>query len=1145
MRHSFLFTFFICLTFNMTFSQDLPDILPPAPEVSSFGKFSEVPVSYYTGLPNISIPLGSYSVEDKSFPVSLSYHARGIKVDEIASRVGIGWALNAGGVISRQTRDKPDDGEGGYINRYNILMDALANGTFFTSESARSSYYSADLNYSVPPDKFPDQFNLSAGNISAKFIFDYKDDQPVVQSFGDLDIKYDIGDVTGTPNGTNLIKSFTVTDKDGFTYYFGVSKDGTRVARNWDKNWGNYRFPQNSSYNVTSEPYFSLSFNSWLLMDVESPNGEIVSFTYQEESPMFYSRSYDMDDDNSGVYTNYTTKLESHQYQLKEILYSGGKITFNAIDSRQDFNGGKELDQVKIYDQNLNLVKTFQLYQSYPSTVIDGNKNSQLSGLEPQAAKRLFLDSIVEIGKNNLKKPAYEFKYNSQALPNRFSNSQDLWGFYNGADNGEFLKFYGASNEVNRRVDADKSLAGMLEIIKYPTGGYTKFTYEQNIGSLGGEFNNIRMPNLNSIESKSAVLSFFNSNLYINGQYEKIITISNISGGLKIDVDLPEIDGVDQNWACGNPIQNDCRFDISLVGINGNPNSYYNIFSGQQTLGVQSGDYKLIFNPDYTLNWDPNPPNTPAFSVGLSWDEEVVSGNFISAAGKRIKKIEFFDTDGIKVSQKSYEYKQSDGTESGVILSIPYFRKLRPDFNFGFNVTDWRGAVPGGLYKTYQGNTIGYQRVSEYFGTEGVNQGKTIYSYRVNTDTDDYTTYPVAPPTDNEWLRGLLTYADTYKVTSNGTYKIVKSVYNEYKCADQVPFFEIFEPLSKRLSLTGTGSNWSNPGTDIYSAGLLYSKTQSLFRLPLISLYFGLDSNNNYNTMDIHYKIHHLTGGTLSNYKTTQTLYDDNENPTLTTVTEKEFNYQKHYQPSVVLSSNSDGDKTIQTFTYPQDLVTGYSIHPTTYSSDPTTALAEQNRVVPLITRDYKDYNNNDTADTSELLNTIETSYSWNGGVLEPNLVKTGKGASPTLVDRINYHSYYTNGKLKEVSIKDGTHIVYIWGYNRQFPIAKIENATYSQVSGQVSNLESLSNLDDDTCMDSGTCSEKNLRASLNSLRNSLPNAIVTTYTYDPLIGVTSITDPKGYTTYYEYDDLNRLKRAKDSNGKILGENTYYYRSQP
>lgn len=47
-------------------------------------------------------------------------------------------------------------------------------------------------------------------------------------------------------------------------------------------------------------------------------------------------------------------------------------------------------------------------------------------------------------------------------------------------------------------------------------------------------------------------------------------------------------------------------------------------------------------------------------------------------------------------------------------------------------------------------------------------------------------------------------------------------------------------------------------------------------------------------------------------------------------------------------------------------------------------------------------------------------------------------------------------------------------------------------------------------------------------------DALMTTYTYDPLIGMTSQSTPNNDITYYIYDDFGRLKLIKDQNGKIL-----------
>ena len=91
------------------FSQyDYNKVVPASPTASGLGQYGSVPVSFYTGTPNVSIPLGGLKGSELELPLSLSYMARGVKVEDNGSWVGVNWSLNAGGVIIRTIRGLKD-----------------------------------------------------------------------------------------------------------------------------------------------------------------------------------------------------------------------------------------------------------------------------------------------------------------------------------------------------------------------------------------------------------------------------------------------------------------------------------------------------------------------------------------------------------------------------------------------------------------------------------------------------------------------------------------------------------------------------------------------------------------------------------------------------------------------------------------------------------------------------------------------------------------------------------------------------------------------------------------------------------------------------------------------------------------------------
>ena len=139
----------------------------------------------------------------------------------------------------------------------------------------------------------------------------------------------------------------------------------------------------------------------------------------------------------------------------------------------------------------------------------------------------------------------------------------------------------------------------------------------------------------------------------------------------------------------------------------------------------------------------------------------------------------------------------------------------------------------------------------------------------------------------------------------------------------------------------------------------------------------------------------------------------------------------------------------------------------------------------------------------------------------------------------ITYDQYDSKGNILQYTTKDGVVTSIIWGYNSTQPIAKIIGATYSVANNLAADIISKSDADA-----SDPANEGALIAALENFRkqNALLNLQITTYTYDPLVGITSITPPSGIREIYRYDNANRLIEIKDVNGKQIKEFKYNYK---
>jgi len=1062
------------LSINLSgFAQtDLPTIIPPSPEAISLAKFTEIPVSYYTGIPNISIPIYTIQEKELNIPISLNYHARGVLVGEISPRVGLGWALNYGGSISRQTRGIADETSYGYLT-----MDYYED--IFTDTVVKNNIWAIYTNH-PELDFDPDLFHFNANGISGKFVFDQKDKQPVIQEYDDLIVEHTIT--------SGKIESFVITDQQGNKYYYGISKDGLRIARNEDQILQDCVLsdPGTVAFNSNNGDRY---YNAWQLMDVETPNGDIIAYYYELESSIFYRRSYDKIENS--VLKSYFSQVQSYQYQLREIKFNRGKLVFTeSTTQREDLTNSFALNKIELFNSNNEFVKMFELDYQYTTSAASNNQLSYLITADPKANKRLFLKSIQQKDELGNSIPPYTFDYNSMVLPSRFSNSQDTWGYFNGANNGQFLTFYNyGTTTIDRKVDTIKSQAGILEKITYPTGGYTSFTYEHNKAIPTVAFKNLLVNNNNPAVRVTDGLSNLENQLYYDGRvYLKPITIgSNIVGDIDVSVSF-----TDDLFCSSSSNMPDCKFEVSIY----NKTINYPLFLGDSQINLPPGTYTLKVVPKNHVH---DPFNMMhGFNIILGWVEQSSSEeDIIFAAGKRIKKIENSTSNDDVSSFKEYSYLDASGQSSGRIFGLPNFKSLNGDILNPFNVTQPYGSVPGSPLRVAQGNTIGYSNVTEFYGDSDNNLGKTDYTFTTFQDSGEYYEFPYHLPTDNEWLRGKNISTSIYE-NNNGNYELKKKIQNEY----------LYGNTNNANIFVGTPLTYPWPTNP-------WVKDKFTFVLPL--LIFTDELAN--------YKIYYQNGGSHDLKKTIVTDYYDN-GLVLENNTEYFYDYNNHYQEkgTEIIDSKGDLFKTTNYYFTDKNQLSGLS-------SIASTAIDE------LELAHRFDIIQTEFSTNTTLLSKIRNNYKSENDLTLLQKIQISKGID-SLESRLTYHDYDDYGNPLEVSKTDGTHVVYIWGYDHTMPIAKIENATYNDINSFVSNLQNLSDLD----IDENT--EQSLRTALNNFRGLtiLSNSQVTTYTYDPLVGVTSITDPSGYTSYYDYDEFNQLQYIKDKDEIVLKSYKYNYK---
>jgi hypothetical protein len=428
------------------------DVVMPAPNAAALGKYSDIPVSYSTGVPNISIPI--YTVQDGSvsLPISLSYHASGIKVGEPASWVGQGWSLNAGGIISRTVLGLPDEALEGYLTTGKDMALFRFNGT--NKLRAGQGKY----------DTEPDLFSFNVGGYTGKFYFAVDDVLgdaiiPIV-TVPMQDVKVEI------INGSSIsldIQGFVITDPNGVKYTFGSADARNAIERTGGAENG------------------GLYASAWYLLKIESPDKTSAIHLFYDDEHYIYeslrSCSYTVSVITSTcisgpVVSNSSTGPDCPALSVKNAM-SGKKlreiktgknanntvtpsatawVQFKANTVRDDLEPNpttypsypaKRLDNIEI-SSGTTVCKKFEFSYDY----FEDSRRE----VGTAHAKRLQLQALREVDcTGTTKLPPHVFSYEGYSeknaigqnrifLPNRLSKAIDHWGFYNAETSNEYEK---------------------------------------------------------------------------------------------------------------------------------------------------------------------------------------------------------------------------------------------------------------------------------------------------------------------------------------------------------------------------------------------------------------------------------------------------------------------------------------------------------------------------------------------------------------------------------------------------------------------------------------------------------------------------------------------------------------------------------
>lgn len=1101
----FLSIIFIAAAINTAKSQSsvfTPDEkIPASPIAASFSKYGGFSDDLYTGNVSISIPIYTITDNDVSLPVSLNTRTGSIKVAEIPGWVGSGWNLSTGGVITRSTNHLPDDL---YINDISLAVGYFYNSSLnqeidsLISRQIPLSTGLADQLTNGSLDMTPDEFSFNIPGYSGSF--SYVLDELVI--YPKMNIKIERLDNISE----HYVEGWEITTPEGLKYTFISSERSEK------------------EFKVGPNTYESRVATTWHLEKIESLKlgGGEINIHYR---PGYGERAIKCVKDIWDTwYCDYFGSEDPSSYVDSEdqiniipIHYVDSIVTLNSclsfsVSQIENFQNEEykndqsdwKLDTIKLFDRNRDLIRMWIL--DYESSVEDD---------------RIQLFQLIEKSPDNSLEKKHSFDYYGTLGNTSFSSRNiDHWGYYNfsGTNNQSLIPgpLYTGGSQTTRDGFFYASILGALRRIQYPTGGFTEFVYEPHDYSFLG----------------NDTLSHINTT--ITYELDTVFTFSQsyfTSYDYPANYSIIEPSRVDISMRCTSEVTNTWSPSWIPCGCGDKYSPFEEAPLGEATPFLVNSGF-LNFTSSFFSNYFPvydawgHTFDSVVFEVKI-YKQIITSGYNKINLGGGIRLQEIVNYDGKRYETKSFDYRLPDETDrsSGAIGNVPIYI---------FNACGWiDGCCPvylrngAGLTEISctQGSYIGYSVVTELIN-DSIRTDHYYTSFREFQDlavNDAWFGYPLPDAFHKKLSRDYLRGKPTRKVSFVGERKLRQSEY-EYTV-------NVSDTISKWSFIFKSVPETEQANCLWYKEGII-SENITLNRL--------LETDYDLNAVD--------------------------ESPLIQDTTS--YSYSSYFDIRSKARKRSDGIVESIEYTYPYD-----------YEND---ALfqdwIEYSHIYNTIISESKSLDSNlieeiiNTYDSHNPSATIRRSYF--GGSL--------------LVDTLMYFELWAGVDQLEQFQKRGTYFSYIWDEIDDNIIAQFENAKRDQVYYEDFEQSSAGNVvkngenarSGDYYLSSGSFTIPSAlftpeygveyqmsywyykaglgwRWIVTSFNNSITtdgsriddivicpiNTLFTTYTYKPLIGMTSKTDSNGFSIYYEYDSLGRLMFIRDHNNNILKYFNYNYKN--